>query len=136
MALTATEFIDVALWFPEVVETEPFVPGIPVYKVAGKMFALLDGSGTDAPARVTLKCDPERALVLRTTYSAVRPGYHMNKRHWNTIDLDGTVPDDELLDLVHHSYVRTVSGLRSADRDRILALLGDDRPPLPDTREP
>jgi hypothetical protein len=60
---------------------------------------------------VTLKCHPERARQLREQYRSVAPGYHVDKRLWNTIGLDGDVPDDDLLDLVHHSYEQVVAGL-------------------------
>lgn len=129
--MTPEQIDDVALWFPEAVETEPFTPGVPVYKVAGRMFALLDGGNGGRAGSVTLKCDPVLAQELRDEYPAVRPGYHMNKRHWNTVDLDRTVPDDELVEMVRHSYVRVVGGLRRPDRDRLLAVLGEDAPPVP-----
>ena len=106
---------------PESTEEEPFAPGLPVYKVAGRVFAIYDPGSS--PARITLKCDPARALHLRNTYRSVVPGYHVNKRLWNTITLDGTVPDDELGDLIRHSYEEAAAGLRRADRDRVLAQL-------------
>jgi predicted DNA-binding protein (MmcQ/YjbR family) len=135
--MTPEQFIDAALWFPEAAESEPFGPGALVYKVAGqKLFALLTsvpgggggGDGVGGTARVNLKCDPELALELRHQFPAVTPGYHMNKRHWNTVLLDGTVPDDELLEMLRHSYVLVARSLRRADRDRVLAVLGDDSP--------
>ncbi|MBB6173365.1 putative DNA-binding protein (MmcQ/YjbR family) [Nocardiopsis mwathae] len=129
--MTPEQFIDIALWFPDAVETEPFVAGVPVYKVAGKMFALLMDEGGDRSATVNLKCDPVLALELRAEFPAVTPAYHMNKRHWNSVALDGTVPDDEVVEMVRHSYVQVVKGLRRADRDRLLAVLGDGTPPLP-----
>lgn len=132
--MTPEQFIDVALWFPEAEETEPFMPGVPVYKVAGKMFALLAPRDGAEPTSATLKCEPGLALELRDAFPAVRPGYHMNKQHWNTVDLDGTVPDDELVEMVRHSYVRTLAGLRKADRERLLAVLGEDVPPLPEDK--
>ncbi|MFE9242656.1 MmcQ/YjbR family DNA-binding protein [Nocardiopsis sp. NPDC006938] len=132
--MTPEQFIDAALWFPEAGESEPFGPGALVYKVAGrKMFALLTGGGGGAPATVNLKCDPELALGLRQRFPAVTPGWHMDKRHWNSVLLDGTVPDDELVEMLTHSYTRVAEGLRRADRDRVLAVLGDDAPPLPGT---
>ncbi|TDQ55416.1 MmcQ/YjbR family DNA-binding protein [Actinorugispora endophytica] len=129
--MTPQQFIDAALWFPESVETEPFGPGTLVYKVAGKMFALLGAPSGDDPARVTLKCEPGLALELRAEFTAVTAGYHTDKRHWNTVVLDGTVPDDELLEMLRHSYQRVVAGLRKADRERLLAVLGEDAPPPP-----
>ena len=106
---------------PEVTESEPFGPGVPVHKVAGKVFAIHQPDGT--PPQVTLKCDPELALELRAQYPAVVPGYHTNKRLWNTVRLDGTVPDDELTELVRHAWEQAVRGLPKADRERLLALL-------------
>lgn len=128
--MTPQELVEAALWFPEAVETEPYEPGVLVYKVRDKSFAILQGEQGDRPAQVTLKCDPALALELRDRYPAVVPGYHVNKRHWNTVVLDGTVPDDELIDMLRHSYERVVAGLRVADRERLLAVLGEERPPI------
>jgi predicted DNA-binding protein (MmcQ/YjbR family) len=83
-------------------ETYPFGPRTAVYKVGGKMFALVPLD--PEPPTVSLKCDPEWSEVLRNAYDAVRPGYHLNKRHWNSIVLDGTIGDDEIAELVAHSY--------------------------------
>jgi predicted DNA-binding protein (MmcQ/YjbR family) len=80
-----------------------------VYKVGGKMFALVPRGAE--PPRVSLKCDPEWAEVLRNAYAAVRPGYHLNKKHWNTVVLDGSIPDDELEELIQHSYELVVASL-------------------------
>lgn len=94
----------------------PFGPEVAVFKVAGKMFALL----LDAePPRLTVKCDPHLALALRERYRAVVPGYHSNKRHWNTIDLDGTVPEEELFEMIDHSYELVVDRLTKAQRDEL-----------------
>ncbi|MFC4560525.1 MmcQ/YjbR family DNA-binding protein [Nocardiopsis mangrovi] len=128
--MTPEQFIDVALWFPEAVETEPFSPGMPVYKVAGRMFAILQDDKTRSP-RISLKCEPSLALELRAQYTAVTAGYHLNKQHWNTVMLDGDVPADELVEMVWHSYRQVAKGLRKADRDRVLAVLGEDMPPTP-----
>jgi predicted DNA-binding protein (MmcQ/YjbR family) len=87
---------------PGAEETTPFGPDHLVYKVGGKMFALT--SPDEFPPRVNLKCDPERALELRDRYEAIIPGYHMNKRHWNTLILDGSLPDTLVRDLIDHSY--------------------------------
>jgi predicted DNA-binding protein (MmcQ/YjbR family) len=108
----------VASELPEVTEEQPFGEGIPVFKVAGKVFAIWDLD--DRPSRVTLKCDPDLALELRAQYAAVTPGYHTNKRLWNTIVLDGTVPDDEVAELIRHAWEQAVASLRKADRDRLL----------------
>jgi predicted DNA-binding protein (MmcQ/YjbR family) len=108
----------VARGLPEVTESEPFAPGLPVFKVAGKVFAI-----SQPGEQITLKCDPDLALELRGQYAAVTPGYHTNKRLWNTVRLDGTVPDDELAELVRHAWEQAVRGLRKAERERLLALL-------------
>ncbi len=78
------------------------------------MFALVPHEGD--PATVNLKCDPEWSEVLRNAYAAVRPGYHQNKKHWNTIVLDGTVPDDEIAELIEHSHTLVVESLPKSAR--------------------
>jgi predicted DNA-binding protein (MmcQ/YjbR family) len=103
--------------FPETTEEQPFGPNVDVYKVAGKMFAIL--SPEDTPPSVSLKCDPTLALELREEFPAVTPGYHLNKTHWNTVALDGTVPDHELKKMISHSYERVVDTLSKAHRERI-----------------
>lgn len=90
-------------------ETTPFGPDVLVYKVAGKIFAL--AALDDVPARVNLKCDPDRALELRDLYDAVIPGYHMNKKHWNTVILDGSLGEKREQELVDHSYNLVVASL-------------------------
>jgi predicted DNA-binding protein (MmcQ/YjbR family) len=91
------------------VETYPFGEQTAVYKVGGKMFALVPRDGD--PPSVSLKCDPEWSQILREAYAAVRPGYHLNKKHWNTVVLDGTVSGDELAELIEHSYRLVVESL-------------------------
>ncbi|MGH8930658.1 MAG: MmcQ/YjbR family DNA-binding protein [Egibacteraceae bacterium] len=109
----------VLLSYPEAVEEEPFGPGTLVFKVGGKIFAITGDGSDESPARVSLKCEPGLALELRAMYPCVRPGYHLNKRHWNTVTLDGSVPREEVLDLIGHSYERVVAGLPKADRERL-----------------
>jgi len=94
---------------PGAEETMPFGPDTLVYKVGGKMFALT--SPDDFPSSLNLKCDPERALALRDQYAAIIPGYHMNKRHWNTLTLDGSVPAPLVRELIDHSYDLVVAAL-------------------------
>jgi predicted DNA-binding protein (MmcQ/YjbR family) len=103
--------------FPETTEEQPFGPNVDVYKVAGKVFAIL--SPDETPPSVSLKCDPTLALELREEYPAVTPGYHLNKTHWNTVALDGTVPDHELKKMISHSYERVVESLPKVQRERI-----------------
>jgi len=97
-----------------VVEEQPFGPSVDVLKVGGKIFAIL--SPESSPESISLKCDPEWAIELRLQYEAVIPGYHLNKRLWNTVHLDGTIPDDELIDMVNHSYEEVVAGLSKSAR--------------------
>jgi predicted DNA-binding protein (MmcQ/YjbR family) len=99
------------------VEEFPFGPEHSVFKVAGKMFAL---SALDRePLSVSVKCEPELAVGLRDTYPAIRPGYHLNKRHWNTITLDGSLPDQLVRDLVEDSYDLIFSALPKRTRERL-----------------
>ena len=102
---------------PGASEEFPFGPRTSVFKVAGKMFALsaLDSS----PLKVSLKCEPELAEQLRATYPAIVPGYHLNKRHWNTITLDGSLPDGSVFDMVEDSYDLVVARLPRATRERL-----------------
>jgi predicted DNA-binding protein (MmcQ/YjbR family) len=88
-------------------ETFPFGPDVSVFKVSGKMFALsiLD----QAPLRVSLKSEPELAEQLRATHAAVLPGYHLNKRHWNTVIIDGSLSDQLIEDMIDDSYDLVVS---------------------------
>lgn len=100
-------------------EETPFGPEALVFKVVGKMFALI--AWQEVPLSITLKCDPDLALTLRNQYNAIKPGYHMNKKHWNTITLDSSIPDDEISGMVDHSYNLVVSGLNKADRQKLQA---------------
>lgn len=109
------------LTYPESEETYPFGPEAMVFKVCGKMFALV--SHLENPLSMNLKCDPSDALALRDQYPAVQPGYHMNKRHWNTVTLDGSIPETEIWQMITHSYRLVVKGLKKVDRDRVLAEL-------------
>ncbi|GAB4509550.1 MAG: MmcQ/YjbR family DNA-binding protein [Anaerolineae bacterium] len=104
-------------------ETFPFDATTLVFKVMGKMFALMPtDTPDDQPQTISLKCDPALAQVLRQTYAAVQPGYHLNKQHWNTVTLDGTIPDDEICDMIDHSYTLIVKSLKKADRATLDAL--------------
>jgi predicted DNA-binding protein (MmcQ/YjbR family) len=118
-------------------ETTPFGPEVLVYKVAGKMFALSNPS--DVPARLNLKCDPERAVELREEHEAVIPGYHMNKKHWNTVILDGSLPPRLVAELIDHSYELVVASLPKSKRPGLGRLAeatasSDHSRPAPRTR--
>ena len=103
---------------PGATEEFPFGDQPSVFKVGGKMFAL--SALESRPLRVSLKCEPELGEGLRATYPAIQPGYHLNKRHWVTITLDGSVPDETLLELLEDSYDLVVAGLpaKAARRGR------------------
>jgi predicted DNA-binding protein (MmcQ/YjbR family) len=102
---------------PGAAEDYPFGDDAAVFKVAGKMFALVS-LGTP-PGSVSLKCEPELAVELRRRFPAITAGYHLNKRHWNTVALDGSVPDEELLEMIDHSYDRVVAGLTRTQRQQL-----------------
>ena len=91
------------------VEDYPFGDDVAVFKVGGRVFAICALTGQ--PGSVSLKCDPTLAEALRDRYPAVRPGYHLNKRHWNTITLDGSVSDQLVRDMIEDSYDLVVSAL-------------------------
>jgi predicted DNA-binding protein (MmcQ/YjbR family) len=105
---------DACLGFPGSAETFPFGPEASVFKVAGKMFALSQLAGR--PLRVSLKCEPALAERLRETHATVRPGYHLNKRHWNTVTIDGSLPEQIISDMLQDSYDLVVSALPTARR--------------------
>jgi len=99
---------------PGATEDFPFDNVTLVIKVCGKMFALL-GINND-PLRINLKCDPSKAEFLRQRYAAILPGYHMNKRHWNTVVLDGSIPELEIYPMIDDSYDLVVQGLPKSRR--------------------
>ena len=99
---------------PGAEEDFPFDTTTLVVKVGGKMFALFGLK--DEPLRMNLKCDPAKAEQLREIYPAILPGYHMNKRHWNTLILDGSLDDDFVRALIDESYALVVQGLPKAKR--------------------
>lgn len=102
-----------------VTEEFPFDQNTLVFKVMGKMFALAD---VDLFVSINLKCDPERAVELREQYVGVKPGYHMNKKHWNTVMMDGTVPDNLTKELIDHSYDLVVKGLTKKLKEELSTL--------------
>lgn len=94
---------------PGVTESLPFNDTALVFKVGGKMFALLDLS--EEKRGISLKCDPERAIQLRERYPEVTGAYHFNKKHWNSIRIDGSLPDELIRDWITHSYNLVVKSL-------------------------
>ncbi|MFF3019978.1 MmcQ/YjbR family DNA-binding protein [Streptomyces sp. NPDC057939] len=114
--MTPAELRAFCLGFNAAVEEFPFTPETSVFKVLGKMFAL---SALDAePLKVNLKCEPELAVRQREEHEAIAPGWHMNKRHWNTVTVGG-LPDALVRELVEDSYDLVVAGLPKAERLRL-----------------
>lgn len=109
------DFIDYCLQLPHCEETTPFGPDTLVYKVGGKVFAI---TSPDAfPAFANLKCDPERSILLRETHTGITAAYHMNKKHWNSVRLDGSVPGNLIRELIDHSYALVKKSLTKAQRE-------------------
>jgi len=117
LKMDVESFREYCLGKPRATEGTPFGEDVLVFKVAGKMFAL---TGLDRiPATANLKCDPDLALELRDRYDQIRPGYHMNKKHWNTVELDSGIPDRELRKMIDHSYDLVVKSLPQAERAKL-----------------
>jgi predicted DNA-binding protein (MmcQ/YjbR family) len=102
---------------PGAIEDFPFGPEHSVFKVGGKIFAI--SALEREPLEVSVKCEPELAVALRNSYPAIRPGYHLNKRHWNTVTLDGSLPDRIVRDLVEDSYDLIASALPKRVRKQL-----------------
>ena len=111
-------FREYCLSKPGATEDTPFGEDVLVFKVGGKVFALapLD----EVPAAANLKCDPDLALELRDRYEQVRAGYHMNKKHWNTVEIDSGIPDTELRKMIDHSYELVLRTLPKVKREKLL----------------
>jgi predicted DNA-binding protein (MmcQ/YjbR family) len=115
--VTPHELRSWCLGMPGSQETFPFAPETSVFKVAGKIFAIarLDGE----PLRVSMKCEPALAEQLRLSHPSIVPGYHLDKRHWNTVTLDGSLDDGMVRDLVEDSYALVVDGLPRRAREAL-----------------
>jgi len=99
-----------------VTEEFPFDETTLVFKVCGKVFAL---TGLKSPEfKVNLKCDPDRAVELRETYESITAGFHMNKKHWNTVSIDGSFSNELFMELIDHSYLLVIKGLPKKIRDQ------------------
>ena len=107
---------------PESYEDFPFGAEITIFKVKDKWFGLL--TEREGSLQINLKCDPDEALILRDLFKSVVPGYHMNKKHWNTIILDGTIPEKEIEAMIYSSYVLIVDNLKKKDRLALEAKYG------------
>ena len=113
--MNSDELRAACLGLPGAVAERPFPdPDVVTFKVGGKIFAITRFEGT-----VSLKCDPDLAEQLRVSYPEIKPGYHLNKRHWNTITLDGSLPDQLVRDLVEDSYDLVVSALPKRVREQL-----------------
>ena len=108
---------DYCLNLKGVIEDYPFDEETLTFKVMGKIFLL--ASLESIPLQINLKCDPEKAVELREQYESIQPGYHMNKTHWNTVTLDGTMSRGFVEELIKHSYNLVVNGLKKADREKL-----------------
>ena len=104
-------------------EEFPFGPDAAVYKVKSKMFALIPVDSD--PLSINLKCDPIEAIILRQNYEAVQPGYHMNKKHWNTVRIDGEIDDERIQEMVEDSYILVRQQLKKVDRLELEATEND-----------
>ncbi|MEJ2488083.1 MAG: MmcQ/YjbR family DNA-binding protein [Anaerolineales bacterium] len=118
--LTLVQLDEYFLSKPGAEASYPFGEGARVYKVMNKMFGLI---GEEAvPLQVNLKCDPDDALALRDQYKAIIPGYHMNKKHWNSLNMDGTLPENLVHELIDHSYELVVAKLSQTKQRELAAL--------------
>ena len=115
--MTPAELRRCCLSKPCASEDFPFGEQVSVFKVADKVFAIADLDGL--PLEVSVKCDPDVAEALRSTRPAIRPGYHLNKRHWNTVTLDGSISDGEIEDMIQDSYDLVAAKLTRAQREDI-----------------
>lgn len=109
---------------PESRKDFPFGADAAVFKVKSKMFAILINRGNEV--YMNLKCDPYRAAALRDVYEAVIPGYHMNKLHWNSIILDGSIPLNEIKKMIDHSYALVVKGLKKVEKNALLLAYSEE----------
>ena len=114
--MTRDEMIVYCLDKPFAVKEFPFDFVTPVFKVGGKMFALMS---LDGELRISLKCNPERAIELREKHKTIIPAWHMNKKHWNTVKIDGTLATELIYELIDHSYELIVSKLTKTKKKEL-----------------
>ena len=117
--MTLDSFRNFCLAFRGVTEETPFDQITLVFKVMGKMFALADMDNFES---INLKCNPEKAVELREQYESVKAGYHMNKKHWNTIAVNSDMPDKELYEWIRHSYDLVLASLPKKLREELNSL--------------
>jgi predicted DNA-binding protein (MmcQ/YjbR family) len=116
--MNVEDFRDYCLSKEGVTESFPFDSSTIVFKIGGKLFAL---AGIEFFASVNLKCDPERSIELRETFNGINPGFHMNKKHWNTVTVESDVPNQLLLELIDHSFDLVYKSLTKKIRDGLQA---------------
>lgn len=122
--MTETELTTYLLSKPEAVQDYPFGPDAAVFKIHDKVFAIIVGNQEEL--RINLKCDPTEAIQLRDVFECVKPGYHMNKKHWNTVIIDGSLPKGEIQRMIDNSYSLVVKGLKKAIRQGLEIRHGKD----------
>lgn len=120
-----TNAIELCLSLPFAEETTPFGPDTLVYKTHGKVFAIT--SPENHPPFINLKCDPERSALLRDQHEGITPAYHMNKKHWNSVLLDGSVPSQTIAGLIRHSFDLICKELPRKFRESHIGDQGDSR---------
>ena len=119
--MTLHQWVDYCLSKPHAQQDFPFGADTIVFKVGGKMFSLSSVKRSEhGEQKVNLKCEPQRATDLRDQYSSVTPGYHMSKKHWNTVDInEGELSDEEVMKLIDHSYDLVFFSLSKKTRDEL-----------------
>jgi predicted DNA-binding protein (MmcQ/YjbR family) len=113
------ELRDYCLAKKGVSEDMPFGEGVIVFRVGGKIFVLAPVA--EIPPTANLKCDPGKAIELRERYEQIKPGYHMNKKHWNTVELDNGLSERLLYELIDHSYEQVLKTLKKSEREELAA---------------
>ena len=124
MTMTFKEALKYLLGLPDAIQDYPFGPEVAVFKIHNKMFATLVETGGEA--YTNLKCDPTEALMLRDIFAEVTPGYHMNKKHWNTVHLGGKLPRGEIERMMDNSYTLVAKSLPRAQRQALEIKHGKD----------
>jgi predicted DNA-binding protein (MmcQ/YjbR family) len=115
--MTTQELSNFALRLPDAYEDHPFGETPDIYRISGRIFAFV--MQRNEQPEIAVKCEPNLAGLLRAQYSAVTPGYHLNKRHWNTVLVNSDVPDDEILEMIVHSYEQVLSKLPKASKSEL-----------------
>lgn len=123
--LSADDLRALCLRLKQTEETFPFGEDTSVFKVMGKMFALMPRYASPDDVWISLKCDPIEAQLLRQTYADVQPGYHLNKEHWNSVKVNGSIPDAEIEHMIAESYRLVVAKLSKKEQAHLAATTPD-----------